>query len=394
MYDLRLHLSPFDATHMMVDVEGPSVGEGSVQTLLPFDGDADKRILIFKILANKALETSRFDPASFFEDEIDWMREHELLDEEQKDFTSTFQQQIGQMLYSSLFPENSKVRSLLKEAISAAQRERKLLHLQIKAEHDDGHLVPMFDYPWELLHDGEEYLAASGVAISRYIRYEKAPHDLPQVQQINVLLICSRAYDIDNKLFKLPEEGFEQVRESLEEVEQDELISLKVLEKATYRELGKYLTEYQDEEGPQVIHFDGHGLIGRRCSSQSCRRVHAGVNPGTCTCGAKLDEPEGFLLFESDQDADTADYIGAQNLARKVLLANLSDKGEEQAGVVLIVLSACQSGVSLGADSVFNGVAQSLISSAYTSGRWYAVFGQCRGRSQIYRYILPIAKPA
>ena len=146
--------------------------------------------------------------------------------------------------------------------------------------------------------------------------------------------------------------------ESLEKVDQDGLIALKVLEKASFKELGNYLTLHRDEEFPHIIHFDGHGLIGRGC--KSCKKVYPGVEQEMC-CGAKLDGPEGYLLFEDDEDTSKANYISAKNLARKLDLANCSEKGNEQPGVVLIVLSACQSGVSLGADTVFNGVAQSLI---------------------------------
>lgn len=359
---LRIHLSPEDTTRLKVVVEQSSVvGEGSATTSLPFDGHAKRMTTIFKILENKALEESAYEPSYFSDNEKDWMYKNGLLDEGQRDFSSTFQEKIGQMLFCSLFPEGSEVRSLLQNAISITQKQGKLLHLQIKAENDAGHLVPVFDYPWELLHNGEDYLASLGVAISRYIAYKTVPPALPQVQQINVLLICSRAYDRENGLPELPEEGYGKVHESLEKVDQDGLISLKVLEKAAFGNLGTYLTLHRDGEVPHVIHFDGHGLIGRRCQKQSCKKVYPGVEQKTCTCGAELDKPEGYLLFEDEQDIHKADYISAHTLADRLLLANRSDEGNQQASVVLIVLSACQSGVSFGADSVFNGVAQSLI---------------------------------
>jgi hypothetical protein len=360
---LRINLSLNDNTHVKVEVEKSSVvGEGKTTTVLPFfDGNEDRWITIFKVLETKALEERSYEPSDFSTNAIEWMSKVGLLNEDQKDFSREFQKKIGQMLYCSLFPERSVVRSLLEKAISITENKMGLLHLQIKAEADAGHLASLFDYPWEMLHDGDLYLNKRQVSISRYIEYNTVPPALPQLKRLNVLLISSRAYDSENNLDQLPEEEYQEVRKSLEEVDKAELISLKVLKKATFSELGKYLTDYRGEEAPHVIHFDGHGLIGRRCSNPNCKKVNPGVTKNNCACGANLDEPEGYLLFENDADANRADYIGAKDLASELRLANVSDAGSQKQGVVLIVLSACQSGVSFGAESVFNGVAQSLI---------------------------------
>ena len=154
-----------------------------------------------------------------------------------------------------------------------------------------------------------------------------------------MLLVSPRASDIS----QLSDAEPEAIRAGIAKAES---VSLEQLPTPTWRGLSTYLTESANP--PQVIHFDGHGIFGKRC--KVCEHLHASTKVETCqACGAPLPEAQGFLAFEDEQGK--ADFVSARRLASLV-----ADKG-----IVLAVLSACQSGMAVTGESVFNGTAQQLI---------------------------------
>ena len=81
-------------------------------------------------------------------------------------------------------------------------------------------------------------------------------------------------------------------------------------------------------------------------------------------CGTALSAPQGYLLFEPDEDDDDeleANYVSAEEIGSLLQSIRHDDSESQQGGVRLAVLSACKSAYALGGNSVFNGVAQSLI---------------------------------
>ena len=132
------------------------------------------------------------------------------------------------------------------------------------------------------------------------------------------------------------------------------------LEEPTWAELRGYLTEHRGDKAPHVIHFDGHGLFGQRCPNSECGAMNGGTKSRRCRkCGTELPLPQGYLVFE-DEDGD-ADYISGQELGTLLQQSGLRDGNGKTEGVVLVVLSACQSGMAIVGESVFNGAAQNLI---------------------------------
>jgi tetratricopeptide (TPR) repeat protein len=65
------------------------------------------------------------------------------------------------------------------------------------------------------------------------------------------------------------------------------------------------------------------------------------------------------LVFEDEEGE--ADYISAEQLGTLLHQTRLSDGTHQTGGVALVVLSACQSGMAVAGESVFNGTAQNLI---------------------------------
>ncbi|NEP19992.1 MAG: CHASE2 domain-containing protein, partial [Leptolyngbya sp. SIO4C1] len=133
--------------------------------------------------------------------------------------------------------------------------------------------------------------------------------------------------------------------------------------KVTFKALSDYLYDHLGAEAPHVIHFDGHGFFGKRCDE--CRRPYREMSTTFCRnpdCNRpRLPEnPQGYLVFESDNtELYSADYVSSDEISR--LLKDVSRDQESKYGVRLVVASACKTGMSLGSNSVFNGVAQGLI---------------------------------
>ena len=114
-----------------------------------------------------------------------------------------------------------------------------------------------------------------------------------------------------------------------------------------------------------MLHFDGHGVFGKRCLNSECRTFHGNLKLEKCKkCGTALSAPQGYLLFEPDEDEDDereANYVSAEEIGSLIRSIRHGDSESQHGGVRLAVLSACKSAYALGGNSVFNGVAQSLI---------------------------------
>jgi len=313
----------------------------------------------------KILESTNFIPENFqSKGEQDWMVKSSLIAEDPKSFHPNVLENIGRELYQSLFPMGSKVERVLQGSLRQAESKSTQLHIQLKFEADVVQRSRLSDYPWELLHDGHSFLAHPKITLSRYIAFDKAtPPNLPPVNRINVLLISSTAFDPENGLQRLPPvREREALLKGIEMAAKEGHIKLNELPYATIKDLRAYLVEHQGNEFPHVIHFDGHGLFGKRCNNEQCRTMHRQINADVCkVCKTPLQkEPQGYLVFESDQGS--ADYISAKEFGDLLQQSSLGGENSRVTGVTLAVLSACQSSMALLNSTVFNGIAQNLIS--------------------------------
>ena len=157
----------------------------------------------------------------------------------------------------------------------------------------------------------------------------------------------------------LPSTEQEAIAIGLQHAQKQGNIQLEILDSPTLNALRKRLLEraMYTVPVPNVLHFDGHGFFGKRCNQAGCRKAHK-QNKTYCECGAPLAADQGYLVFE--QLDGNADYVSARELGE--LLGNLERREQPNtAGIALVVLSSCRSGMSRLSDSVFNGVAQNLI---------------------------------
>lgn len=353
---LELYLSPLSNGRMKIIVHS----YGETESVLPFEGSSSRKATILK-----ALNADTFDPKDFDgPDEQEWMVQSNLLGSNRGDFHPEMRVNIGKKLYEALFPPESQsktsLQSVRRDAALSHTNKQVLIQLEIDAKQ-----ARLFDYPWELLHDGQDFLVKQGIAISRHIDYGDPPPKFPPLRQINILLASSTAFDEANGMQRLSEEENQAITEWMRNTEQnqDRPIYLKQLKPVTFKAFSDYLLEHTGEDTPHIIHFDGHGCFGILCNNslpdgKVCKTFHYNITATKCkACGASLQGPQGYLLFEDK--AGGANYVSAENIGWRIGDANRSNKNRQ--GILLVVLSACKSSLALVEDSVFNGVAQSLI---------------------------------
>jgi len=345
---LEVYLSPVDEKRFQAIATHSSTGQdGSADSSLPFwQGDQDWRPTLIKVLEGVGNFRSDHFPRH---GEQDWMVEASILAADRTGFYPNYLQKIGQALYASLFPPDSPLKSVFQVALRSAEQDDVELHLRLKFAADSAKRSRLADYPWELLHDGQRFLQHRCVIISRYIAYESLPPALPPQTKLRVLLVSSRAEDPTQGLAKLPDTEQQAIRSGLGKAEAEGLITLEELPKATLKALSINLSQRSDALMPQVLHFDGHGLFGKQCTNSQCGQIHPGIKVERCrNCNQLLPDPTGFLVFEDEQGGP--DYVSAASLA--AILPK---------GVAVVVLSACQSGMAVAGESVFNGTAQQLV---------------------------------
>jgi len=253
---------------------------------------------------------------------------------------------VGGRLYDTLFPRGP-VRTVLNIALGQARQARAPLPFHLHLDRDAGYLARL---PWELVHDGQGFLVRSGrLAMTRYIAFKAPATALALEGPLRVLVVVARPRDLP----RLDEEAeLEALRRGLSSLAGQRGLEVQLLEAATWRAFVDALSAAPYH----VVHFDGHGDLGRRCPA--CRRLapatdtvcRASIGRGAL-CGTALRDvsPQGYLAFERPDGA--ADWRSAENLAAALF---------RNPAVRLAVLSACRS-AAVGQGSLFAGTAPALI---------------------------------
>ncbi len=185
--------------------------------------------------------------------------------------------------------------------------------------------APFLALPWELLRDPDRKTPLA-LGISGIHRTIDAPSDAAQVptgESLRVLMVIARPYgqkDVPYRTIARP------LLSRLEPVQGR--VELEVLRPPTFNALKERLRRAQAAEEPfHIVHFDGHGTVGRPVR---------GGSPDPLRYAA--DRPVGVLLFETEAGGE--DPIAADDLAPELATA----------GVPLLVLNACRSGMLAGAE--------------------------------------------
>ncbi|MFL5704999.1 MAG: CHAT domain-containing protein, partial [Ktedonobacteraceae bacterium] len=220
---------------------------------------------------------------------------------------------LGSRLYSTLF-EGIQAREIVQ-----AWWAQSSAHHQVVIE---SALPWALSLPWELLHDGEDFLvlrSSNPVAIlRRFPQLDQAQHQASFDPPLRILLITAQPEDTG---FVDPRSLARELLDEMQGQIEGGAVELEFLRPPTLAALRARL---RDQGRPiQVLHFDGHGIF------------EGGMK-------------HGLLAFEDDR--------GQLDLVRAEQLAGVL-RGSR---VRLVVLTACQSAVSA-ADNPFSSIAGRLI---------------------------------
>jgi tetratricopeptide (TPR) repeat protein len=224
--------------------------------------------------------------------------------------------EIGQHLYQSLFgpatyspdrreSSEQSIRAVLRNVIKGALSRRGSVALTLSFTPECHEFVR---YPWELLHNGEHFLLASGVfTLTRALVRSEMPtgSELPVHPPLRILYIG--ASPIDCPPLEI-ENSFEALEQGVSSLREDNQLILDRLEPPTFDELVRYLNslggagafDERDIAYPcYAIHFDGHGAFRRQCPADDCDELND-INAHFCNgCGASLRgvDPQTYLCF-------------------------------------------------------------------------------------------------
>ncbi len=257
--------------------------------------------------------------------------------------------EIGQRLFQALCgtPANGasprasvehSVQAMLRSVIQRTLRRRGTVALTLSFAAGCDEFVA---YPWELLHNGEHFLLASGVfTLTRALLRPDLPSqcELPIYPPLRVLYIGSSPSDC------LPletEQSFESLRRGLSSLIEEGQLELNRLEPPTFDELVRYLNSaggasaFEDQETAipcYVMHYDGHGAFGRLCPSEDCDELNDADARRCSACKTPLGKvkPQTYLCFCNDEGRNR--YIGTASL-RELFVST---------DVRLAVFSACE----------------------------------------------------
>jgi CHAT domain len=302
----------------------------------------------------KVLESQSSRPSIFPKNAQDWLVNAGLLSQDRKQFVSNLHKKAGQLLFDALFLANANAKQCLHDSrVRVSQNET--LHIQFIISGNDQLSASLLEYPWELLHDKDDFLAWQNITFSRYIAYGDSPPEWSLTDKLEVLLVSLDAYDEKLGLTKISPTEIDEIKVSLQRAVD---IHIYPMISPSFREFGRYLSK--SKRLPHIIHFHGHGLFGKKC--KACRGFSTDMKSNQCkSCQAvdAFDDPQGYILFKGE--GTPSDLVSAERLAIELRAANMDESRNQSSRIELVVLSTCQSGLALNNYTIFNGIAQRLI---------------------------------
>jgi tetratricopeptide (TPR) repeat protein len=204
-------------------------------------------------------------------------------------------------------------------------------------------------YPWELLHNDEHFLLASGVfTLTRAILRPDMPAgcSLPVYPPVRLLYIGASPTDCPALE---TERSFEALERGLARLVDDGVLLIDRLDPPTFDELVRYLTSvggvnnFEDQDTPipcYAIHFDGHGAYGRLCPAEDCDALNDATAQRCRVCDTPLKSVKAQTYLCFCDDAGRSRLIDTQTL-RELLVSS---------DVRLAVFSACETATVSGTD--------------------------------------------
>lgn len=251
---------------------------------------------------------------------------------------------MGEALYQRVFG-SEKIRSLFSRLLLPSNE----LHVVEFHIPDVGSRLQA--YPWELLHDGHDFLFGSRRAfLVRHVDFDQPIPTTSLNSALQVLLIDPRP-DLSSAGYELLPLLDREELEALANQYPEQLAVSNLIDASPSQATLSKLQRHFLTSGtpPHILHIDTHGDFG-----WLCRCGHLNSSGKTCkskTCALprpKKQEIRGYLAFQDRKGKATwisGDKLGGQLRNRGVLVA---------------VLAACKSG-QVGGSSAFNSIAGALV---------------------------------
>lgn len=223
--------------------------------------------------------------------------------------------QVGEQLFRSVFA--GEVYTAFRSSLEIARGQNKPLTILLRIP-NDATSYELVNLPWELMHDGTEYLSLSPrTPVVRFLEYSQGTSSIQVQPPLRALVIISNPDDYE-KLNAAAE--WQRMRDALADVEATGLFQMELLERPTLRDIQRRLRVQEFH----ILHFIGHGDFDPKSQS-------------------------GTLVLEDEQGLGHA--IDADRIGRLLT---------DHTSLRFVVLTACESGRPL-ERNVFAGVAQNLV---------------------------------
>lgn len=336
----RLQLSYVSADTVQVRVEESASGEPRQVLAAPMPAPARKGLI-------KVLETGSLDEQPLTPAELAGLRSLGLIVDGRLLGPTALHLAVGQALCDVLLPPSREpdhdVQGAFRATLAQAERAATAVALQLRFDRD---AVDLAALPWELLVvEGQHVVASGRVQLTRYITFGQATAAYPISDRLDILSIVARPSDALSLDASAERDA---IAAALGDLQARRAVRIQLLTPPTFDALVAAL----NARSYHMVHFDGHGLLARRCPF--CQQYQP-ANSSFCTtpgCGARLDDAalQGCLLFERSASDHRADLISAPDL------------GAALAGrqVRLLVASACQS-AAVGGSDVFASIGPRLV---------------------------------
>lgn len=239
---------------------------------------------------------------------------------------------------SSRVSSNQSIRAMMREVIQHTLHKRGTVALTLCFAEGCEQLAR---FPWELLHNGEYFLLASGIfTLTRAVMQSEIQRggELPVFPPMKLLYIGASPIDLPpletDRSFNALYRAFTPLREK-------GLISIERLEPATFDQLLSYLSSYGgvgtlDDAGVSApcyaIHFDGHGAYGQLCPSDDCDELNDATASRCVACHTSLSRVEAQTYLCLCDDEGHKRLIDTETL-RELLVSS---------DVRLAVFAACE----------------------------------------------------
>lgn len=223
---------------------------------------------------------------------------------------------FGKQLFDAVFADDIKIAYGTSAGIAAGQGAGLRIRLRLNDAPE------LAGAPWELLHDGQDFLALSAQrALVRYLELAQPLKPFAAQPPLRALVVISSPRDYET--LDVARE-WARLQDALADVVGSGLFEIELLERATFADLQEQLRKNQYH----ILHFSGHGEFDERAAN---------------------DAVKGNLVFVNE--AGRGHAVDALTLGR---VLNAHD------ALRLVVLNACE-GARADTRNAFAGAAQTLM---------------------------------